>query len=92
VIARIVEPTSLLDIDPVLAGMGRVSASLSTANGQRVTDVGGSPLLRRDDDADQVARFRRFEADPAGHELEIDTQRQPPGASRSQVNRASCWR
>lgn len=30
VIARIVEPTSLLDVDRVLAGMGRVSASLST--------------------------------------------------------------
>lgn len=30
VIARIVEPTSLLDIDRVLAEMGRVSASLST--------------------------------------------------------------
>jgi len=30
VIARVVEPTSLLDIDRVLAEMGRVSASLST--------------------------------------------------------------
>lgn len=30
VIARVVEPTSLLDADRVLAGMGRVSASLST--------------------------------------------------------------
>ena len=30
VIARIVEPTSLLDVDRVLAEMGRVSASLST--------------------------------------------------------------
>lgn len=30
VIARVVEPTSLLDIDRVLAGMGRVSASHST--------------------------------------------------------------
>ena len=30
VIARVVEPTSLLDVDRVLAEMGRVSASLST--------------------------------------------------------------
>lgn len=30
VIARVVEPTSLLDIDRVLAGLGRTSASLST--------------------------------------------------------------
>jgi len=30
VIARIVEPTSLLDVDRVLAGLGRASASLST--------------------------------------------------------------
>ena len=30
VIARVVEPTSLLDVDRVLADMGRVSASLST--------------------------------------------------------------
>lgn len=29
-IARVVEPTSLLDVDRVLAGMGRTSASLST--------------------------------------------------------------
>jgi hypothetical protein len=30
VVARVVEPTSLLDVDRVLAGLGRVSASLST--------------------------------------------------------------
>lgn len=32
VIARVVEPTNLLDIDRVLAEMGRVSASHSTLN------------------------------------------------------------
>ncbi len=30
VIARVVEPTSLLDVDRVLADLGRVAASLST--------------------------------------------------------------
>ncbi|MCL1897419.1 MAG: IS1634 family transposase [Micrococcales bacterium] len=32
VIAKIVEPTSLVDVDRVLAGMGKVAASLSTRN------------------------------------------------------------
>ncbi|GAB3953257.1 hypothetical protein GCM10029976_093090 [Kribbella albertanoniae] len=43
VIARMVEPTSLLDIDQVLATMGRVSASLST----RKRTLGKGPVATR---------------------------------------------